>query len=122
MTFINREFSRFVIVGGANTLLGYLIYALALLFAPYIVAYTISYVAGIFISYYLNSRFVFKANLSLAKALQYPLVYGAQYLIGVGLLRLFVETLTISELLAPAFVVACTLPVTFVLSRLIIKR
>lgn len=122
MTFINREFSRFVFVGAANTLLGYVIYAAALLIAPYIVAYTISYVAGIFISYYLNSRFVFKADLSLAKAVQYPLVYVVQYLIGVSLLQLFVETLGLSALIAPILVVACTLPLTFVLSRLIIKR
>lgn len=121
MKFISREFIRFVFFGGVNTLLGYVIYALLLLFLAYPVAYTLAYVLGIFISYYLNTRFVFKEKVRWTKALQYPLVYLVQYLSGVGLLYVLVEIFHTSKLVAPVLIVLLTVPVTYLLSRLIIK-
>jgi putative flippase GtrA len=48
------------------------IYLLLVLFIAYPVAYTLSYGSGVFISYYLNARFVFREKLRLSKAMQYP--------------------------------------------------
>ncbi len=122
MKFINREFSLFILMGGINTLLGYAIYALFLLFLPYTISYTLSYGLGIFIAYYLNSRFVFKTKFSLAKAAQYPLVYVFQYIAGVLILRLLVGVFAIHVLIAPIIVVGFTIPLTFFLSRFILKE
>ncbi len=116
-----REYTSFLICGGLNTLLTYAVYALCLLFWPYKLSYSLSYVSGIFISYYLNSRFVFQEKVSLGKFLQYPLVYLAQYLLGIAILHLCIEYLHISEWLAPFIVIVLSLPVTFVLSKFIIK-
>jgi putative flippase GtrA len=118
---ITPEFIRFIIVGGVNTLLSYVIYVSFLLFLPYPVAYTLAYIIAIFISYYLNTKFVFKRKARLSKALQFPLVYLAQYLVGFGSLYILVEILSVSEFIAPVLVVMITIPVTFILSRLIIK-
>jgi putative flippase GtrA len=120
MRFINREFTRFIFWGGVNTLLGYLLYALLLLFLQYLVAYTITYLTGILISYYLNSRFVFRREVGLRKAVQYPLVYLVQYLLGTGALYLLVQVLKVNKLVAPAIVILLTIPVTFLLGRRII--
>jgi putative flippase GtrA len=121
MRFINREFYRFVFWGGVNTLAGYLIYALLLQFLPYLVAYSIAFVISIFFSYFLNSKWVFKKELKLSKALKYPLVYLAQYLLGAISLYLLVRVLRVDKLLAPALVVVLTIPVTFFLSRRILS-
>jgi len=121
MKFINREFIRFVFFGGVNTLLGYFIYVILLIFLSYKVSFTIAYVSSIFISYYLNSKFVFNRQVSLKKALMYPSVYLIQYLTCMLLLHIFVEILNLSKFIAPILVVLLTVPVTYFLSRSIIK-
>ena len=121
MKYINKEFIRFVLFGGVNTLLGYLIYVILLIFLNYKVSFTITYVSSIFISYYLNSKFVFCRKVSLKKGLMYPSVYLIQYLICMLLLHIFVEILNLSKFIAPILAVLLTVPVTFFLSRSIIK-
>jgi putative flippase GtrA len=116
-----QEFLFFIIVGAINTALGYVLYLLFLLFLPYTVAYSVTYVLGIFISYYLNSRFVFRLPFSLSKALRFPIVYLVQYGLGVLLLRTLVEIFSIDRAIAPILVIIVTIPVTFILSRLVLR-
>ena len=101
--------------------MSYAIYVIFQLFLIYPVAYTLAYMLGIFISYYLNSRFVFKSEVRLAKAFQYPLVYLVQYLLGLLLLCVLIEIFSLNKLIAPALAIVLTIPVTFSLSKFIIK-
>ena len=121
MKFNRNEFFKFIFFGGINTVLSYAIYVVLLLFLIYPVAYSLAYFLGIFISYYLNSRFVFKRDVRLVKAFQYPLVYLVQYLLGVSLLSVLIEIFSLNKFIAPALVIMITIPVTFSLSRFIIK-
>ncbi|MBI4807442.1 MAG: GtrA family protein [Nitrosomonadales bacterium] len=118
----HSEFFRFLLVGGSNTLLGYALYYLLLDFIPYLYAYTLSYCIGIVFSYVMNSRFVFRQPMSLARFLQFPVVYVIQYGLGVAILWLLVGRMSISPELAMLGVVAATIPVTFLTSRFILKR
>lgn len=120
MTRLTGQFARFVICGIINTLVTYLIYLGCLYRVSYAIAYTISFVSGIFISYYLNSRYAFRQEMSWRKALKYPAVYLAQYLLGIGSLYLLVELIGVSKVIAPVFVVLITVPATFLLSRRVI--
>ena len=122
LRFLNTEFVRFVFIGGVNTISTQLLYIALLLMMPYPVAYTISYVAGIVLSYYLNSVIVFRQKLQWSKAIQFPAVYGMQYVLGIALLYVLVEWLHISEIIAPLVTVILTIPVMFIMSRLIIMR
>jgi len=119
--FISSEFIRYIIAGGVNTVLGYIAYLLLLPLIAYTTAYTVTYIGGIVLAYYLNSHFVFRQPLHWKKAFQFPLVYIVQYLAGIFLLFVLVERLHISDVIAPALVIICTVPLTFILSRLIIK-
>ena len=121
MRFINREVYRFIFWGGVNTLTGYLIYAFLLLLLPYLISYSIGFVFSIFVSYFFNSIFVFKQELTLSKALKYPLVYVNQYVLGAVSLYLLVHFLAINKLVAPLLVVVLTIPVTYFLSRRIVR-
>lgn len=112
---------RYVIVGGVNTAATYAAYVLLLPVMSYSAAYTVTYIAGIVLAYYLQSRFVFRQPLHWKKAFQFPVVYVVQYAAGVVLLALLVEWLGISEVIAPALVIVLSIPLTFVISRLIIK-
>lgn len=116
-----REYGGFLLVGACNTLLTYVLYVFFFIFLSYKLAYSLAYVCGIIISYYLNSRLVFREPISLAKFLQYPIVYVVQYGLGIFILYVCIDILGISAWLAPMVVIVISLPVTFVLSRLIIK-
>ena len=121
MRFIKRDFFRFVLVGGINAILTFGIYALLLIILPYSIAYSIAYVAGIFISYYLNTRFVFKSKFSAMKAVKYPMVYLVQYLAGLAALYAMVGIVHLNKLIASPLTIIITVPLTFVMSRWVIK-
>ncbi len=119
--FLSLPFVKFVIAGGINTGITYLIYLFVLLFASYPVAFTVSYVAGIAIAYLLNSLFVFRVRLTLKKILRFPIVYLVQYGLNMGLLYLFIDLAGMAEEIAPLLAIAIVVPITFVMSRFVLK-
>ncbi|WP_411735476.1 GtrA family protein [Paenibacillus sp. M2] len=118
---LNKEFLKFLISGGINTLATYLMYLLLLLFYNYSISYSISYVAGIFLSYYLNSVFVFKEKISFRKFLKFPVVYIVQYLVNMLLMYILVEYAQMHAQIVPLVAMVITVPITFLLSKMIIK-
>src|SRR5438552_19184638 len=86
-----REFVVFVFFGTVNTLLTYGIYLLLVLFIAYPVAYSVSYVSGVFISYYLNALFVFKENFLLSDGLQFCIFCFVRYLFGLVSFYMLIE-------------------------------
>lgn len=112
---------RFLVSGAANTATTYLLYVLLLDWIGYAASYTISYAVGIVLAYFLNCLFVFRSKLSLGKFLSFPLVYLVQYLGGMALLYLLVDVAGMNPKIAPALVIAATIPVTFLLSRRILR-
>jgi putative flippase GtrA len=118
---MNHEIVRFFSAGLANTAASYLLYLLLLYVLPYAASYTLAYAAGIALSYILNSLFVFRRPVALKKALSFPAVYVVQYVLSVLLLRVAVDVFGVEPRLAPLPVVALTVPVTFLLSRVIIR-
>jgi putative flippase GtrA len=118
---LSSQFIRFLFVGAFNTVSGYLVYWALLSVFAYRVAYSIPYVVGVFVSYLLNCRFVFERKPTWRGALRFPLVYVFQYLLGLVLLSVFVERLKWDQRLAAAAVICCSVPLTFVLSKFIIR-
>lgn len=115
------EFARFLVAGVVNTGVSYAIYLLLLAVLPYLAAYTIAYVVGIAISYLLLTRFVFRTDRRLATAVRFPLVYIAQYLTGSAVIVLLVETLGVRASIAAIVAIIVSIPVTFVLSRIVLR-
>jgi len=113
---------RFVATAALNTVATYLLYLICLLVMPYWAAYTLSYVAGILISYFLNTIFVFRSPIRWSRLGVYPIVYVSQYLVGLLALRVLIRNLAVSPRIAPLLVVVVTIPITFVLSRTILKQ
>lgn len=118
--FINKPFIRFVISGVINTGSTYIIYLILLAFWEYKIAYTISYISGIFISYYLNTIFVFQEKISFRKFLKFPVVYIAQYLINLLFIYLLVDKMGLSTALVPIVVTIIAIPITYLLSKTIL--
>lgn len=116
------EALRFLVAGGVNTIVAYATYLVLLHWMRYEVAYAIGYTVGIIVSYVLNALFVFRQPMHARSATRFPLVYVAQFLASLLLLRFAVEVLGIPRWLALAASIAVTMPMTFLLSRWIIRR
>jgi len=116
------EFARFLAAGLVNTGVGYGAYLLLLQWIGYELAYAAAYVIGIVIAYVLNSLFVFRRRMGLRTAWKYPLVYLAQYLFGAALLYAMVNWLGFDRRWAALIALFLSVPVSFLLNRLVLKR
>lgn len=115
-------FGRFLLSGAFNTAVTYLLYLVLLSFLPYRVSYTLSYAAGIVLAYELNRAYVFRARRSAASMAATPVIYLVQYLLGLGIVTLAVGRFGLDARLGPLVAIACTIPVTFVLTRWVFRR
>lgn len=113
---------RFLLAGGINTLATLGLYWLLLPAIGYGPAYTVSFVAGIAISYLLNVRFVFRVAASPRSAVLFPGVYAVQYCVGLAVLWLWSSVLGLSPAYGVIASIAVTVPLTFILARLVLKR
>ncbi|MFY9822080.1 MAG: GtrA family protein [Thermoanaerobaculia bacterium] len=117
----SRQVLRFVAAGAANSGLTWLLYLLLLRGMSYRWAYSLSYVAGILLSFLLNSRFVFRVPLRWRNLVRYPAVYVLQYLLGYTVIYVAVGLAGLDSRLGPAAVLAVTVPVGFLLSRRVLS-
>ena len=118
----HKEVLLWALGGGANTVLTYGLYLVFNLFLNFQVAFTASYVVGIIFSYFYNSLVVFRSPLSYVKFALFPVVYLVQYFLSIVLLSFFVQRLQVSEALAPIIVLIIVTPLTYLLSKLVLKE
>lgn len=119
---LSGEALRFIAAGAANTLATFILYWVLLRFVSYPIAYTASFVAGVALSYALNALFVFKVKPRIRSALVFPLVYVAQYLLGLAVLWLWSSILGMPPDYGVLVVAATSVPITFVLSSCILGK
>jgi putative flippase GtrA len=112
-----REFIRFLIVGCINTGITYILFFLISPVLGYKIAYTGVFIVGIGISYFLNSKIVFKVAPRLKSTLLYPGVYLAQYIWGIAVLMILVDHWGWDRNIALLVVIGSSIPLTFLLSR-----
>jgi putative flippase GtrA len=134
-----HEFLRFLVTGTINTGMSWVVYLIvrhaleALHVQPVALtanfsistdklAFTVAYIFGVLFTYYMNSRWVFRVPMSWRSFLQFPSVYVVQYSLGIVLMHLLVDRLAFPVDFAPLAVIVLTMPVTFVLSRFVLKR
>ncbi len=116
-----RQFFKFLIVGGVNTLFGYSCYAAFYLFglSPWLALLLASFLAVIF-NFFTFSRVVFK-NYGTGNFIRYIIVFFILYFINKGLLEMIIVSggnpLYIQAFLAP--VMAC---LSFVLMKAYVFR
>ncbi|WP_462137821.1 GtrA family protein [Candidatus Mycalebacterium sp.] len=110
------QFFRFLIAGGVNTAVTYAIYFALLYFLNPYWSYAVSFVFGIFISYFLNLKFTFRAEHSSGKAFLYLLIYPLQFLLGILTFHISLKA-GIHENFAVFFAAAAAFPFKFLMSR-----
>ena len=117
---LEKPVLRFLIGGVINTGFSYSCYLLLRMVISYQPAYAIAYALGIVFSYWFNARMVFSVPMSWGGFFTYPLVYVVQYVLSALLLELIVVKLSIEDYLAPLIVTVFMIPLTFILSKIII--
>lgn len=114
---LRGAFVRFLLSGAVNTAATYVLYLLLIRLLPYRTSYTIAFIAGIALAYGLNRFFVFRSKGGLSTVTLFPAVYLLQYLLGLGIVSFWIETLGWYVELAPLAAITLTIPLTFLLSR-----
>jgi putative flippase GtrA len=118
---LKNKFIKFIGVGVINTIASYLVYVLLVLFFDYQVSYATAFVFGIILSFILNTKYVFEVQQTVKKFILFPLVYIIQYLLGAFMMNFIIETLEFNKFFAPLIVTICLLPVSYLLSKKILK-
>jgi putative flippase GtrA len=116
------EIARYLLAGGANTAVTYVLLLVAMRWMHYVIAYTLVYAVGIVLAYALQTRYVFRVAPRWRTALRFPLVYVAQYLLGLAVLTALVEATPLPRSWAALVTIAATVPAGYLLSRLVLAR
>lgn len=117
-----EQFIKFALVGCSNALILLAVYYIIIYMLGdqyYLLGQTLGYIAGIFNSFFWNSRCVFrdKSNRGWNAFVKMCICYGSTYLIQIGLLYALVELLALSNLLAPIIAITVTTPINFIVNK-----
>jgi putative flippase GtrA len=132
---MRTEFLRFLLTGCANTAASWLVYLFFNWFMPYTAAYTIAYGFGMFFTYYMNTRWVFRVPMKWSTFLQFPVIFLIRYCMDICVLYLLVNSLPIPtsfsplinklihpETYGPLLTILITMPIGFLMSRFVLKH
>ncbi len=120
---VNTEFTRFLFVGGLNTLSYYTIYLVLhnVFSMPYLLAHIVGFLISLNISFFLNCYVTYRIKPTLKKYLYFPLTQVVNMSVSTALIYIFVEFLHLNSNIAPFAAVLFTIPITFAVSGKILK-
>ncbi|HDZ5942980.1 TPA: flippase GtxA [Staphylococcus aureus] len=123
LTQTHAEILKFIIVGGINTLNYYVVYLLLLklLHIEYMISHITGFLVAFVISYYLNCYFVYRVKPAWRKFISFPITQIVNVSLQTVLLYVFVSWLNLPAEIAPFAGLVITIPITFVLSKWILK-
>ncbi|HEA2838743.1 TPA: flippase GtxA [Staphylococcus aureus] len=123
LTQTHAEILKFIIVGGINTLNYYVVYLLLLklLHIEYMISHITGFLVAFVISYYLNCYFVYRVKPTWRKIISFPITQIVNVSLQTVLLYVFVSWLNLPAEIAPFAGLVITIPITFVLSKWILK-
>lgn len=123
LTQTHAEILKFIIVGGINTLNYYVVYLLLLklLHIEYMISHITGFLVAFVISCYLNCYFVYRVKPTWRKFISFPITQIVNVSLQTVLLYVFVSWLNLPAEIAPFAGLVITIPITFVLSKWILK-
>ncbi|HDH6925342.1 TPA: flippase GtxA [Staphylococcus aureus] len=123
LTHTHAEILKFIIVGGINTLNYYVVYLLLLklLHIEYMISHITGFLVAFVISYYLNCYFVYRVKPTWRKFISFPITQIVNVSLQTVLLYVFVSWLNLPAEIAPFAGLIITIPITFILSKWILK-
>ncbi|QKW26700.1 GtrA family protein [Streptomyces seoulensis] len=116
---VARQILTFAVVGVVNTLTYYLLYLLFLTRLPYLAAHVLAFAISMVGSFFLNARFTYRIRPTWRKFLLFPLTNATNFVITTVGVYVIVDMLHAGSRFAPLLASAAAIPVTFVVSRMI---
>lgn len=110
---------RFVAVGAVNTGVYYGLYRALLTVLPYVAAHIAAFTLSMVVSFFLTSYVTYRTRPTWRKFLLFPLSNAANFVITTAGVYLLVDVLGLASTYAPLLAAAGAIPVTFLVSRLI---
>lgn len=119
---ISGQIIAFALVGVVNTAIYYGLYLLFLHWLPYLAAHILAFALSMTGSFFLNARFTYRTRPTLRKFLLFPLTNATNFLITTAGVYVIVDVLHAGNRFAPLLASGAAIPVTFVVSRMIMLR
>lgn len=119
---ISGQIIAFALVGVVNTLTYYGLYLLFLNWLPYLAAHILAFALSMTGSFFLNARFTYRTRPTWRKFLLFPLTNATNFLITTAGVYVIVDVLHAGNRFAPLLASGAAIPVTFVVSRMIMLR
>jgi putative flippase GtrA len=114
------QFTSFGIVGVSNFLIAYSIYAILVFFEVHPqIANLIAFFASVLNAYFLNRYWVFKKDVPVRAStpIRFFAVYGGNLALGVFLLYLYIDVLSINKYVVPFLSLPITVPLNYILNK-----
>ena len=120
---MNKELTKFVLVGMYNTLFGYVLYVIFFYFLEnYNLAYSLAFVLAAAKSFYLYSKIVFKTKVTLLTYLLFPFGYILQYLVGILLIGFFVDIKFIDAYVSGLLILPVTAIISYIYNKFVFEK
>lgn len=115
-----QVFVRFVVVNVVNTLLYWLLYLVFLQVLPYVAANVLALGIAIGLAYLMNARYAFRVRMTGRSLVSFLATNLTTLALRTAVVWLLVELQLSAEWLAPLVATAVTLPIAFLLTRLVL--
>lgn len=116
------RFIRFLVSGAFNTLISYSLYIALLQMFSYRISYVLAFLFGVVMAYAINRHFVFRASGGRRGPMLVFLIYLCQFVAGLWLTFAWVQWFHGAEGLAPLFSIVVSIPLTYLLNRLVFRH
>lgn len=117
-----HELARFLVAGGINTVGTYVLYLLLLQAFSYMIAFTISFAAGVCFGFVLNRHFVFSSDVSWRSFLLYAALLISSYVFNALLIRIAVNNVGLAASMAPLPIIPLSAAYSYLGSCLIFRQ
>lgn len=121
---MTKQFIKFCIIGGISTVINYAVfyYLYQTMKVGYLFSSTTGFIAGMIFGYYFNRTWTYKSAKSYKKLVMYFMAYGVSLVIGLILLRFFVENMHFDARVANLLVIIVTTLTNFIFTKFFVFR
>lgn len=120
--FLSKQFFNFLVVGCINAINGILFSYIYSLFLDVNVSFVAGYISAMTISYWLNSKIVFKEEMGFDKYIKFCISYIPNFIIQNICVLIFYNMLGWNKLIVFALAALIGVPVTFIIMKLFAFR
>ena len=113
---------RFILAGGANTIITIAVYELMLFVVSAAAAYAVAWITGFIATNVIYPLFVFRnRTLTVKKSAMYGIYYVSIFFFSLALLEVIIRHEIILERMAPILLLLIIVPVNFMAARIIFR-